>query len=51
MFSVYGKNLLDEVKHGGDTQLPSMLGPIPLGGAYGPLAKGRVIGGEVTYSF
>ncbi len=51
VFSIYGKNLLDEVKHGGDTQLPSRLGPIPLGGAYGPLAKGRVIGGEVTFSF
>ena len=51
VFSIYGKNLLDEVKHGGDTQLPSRLGPIPLGGAYGPLAKGRVIGGEVTFTF
>ena len=27
------------------------LGPIPLGGAYAPLAKGRVIGGEVTFTF
>ena len=51
ILSIYGKNLLDEVKHGGDTILPSILGPIPLGGAYGPLAKGRVIGGEVTFSF
>ena len=51
VFSIYGKNLLNEVKHGGDTQLPSRLGPIPLGGAYGPLAKGRVIGGEVTFTF
>lgn len=51
VFSIYGKNLLDEVKHGGDSQLPSRLGPIPLGGAYGPLAKGRVIGGEVTFMF
>ena len=51
VFSIYGKNLLDEVKHGGDTQLPTRLGPIPLGGAYGPLAKGRVIGGEVTFTF
>ncbi len=51
IFSIYGKNLLNEVKHGGDTQLPPRLGPIPLGGAYGPLAKGRVIGGEVTFSF
>ena len=51
IFSFYGKNLLDEVKHGGDTQLPPRLGPIPLGGAYAPLAKGRVIGGEVTFTF
>ena len=51
VFSVYGKNLLNEVKHGGDTQLPPRLGPIPLGGAYAPLAKGRVIGGEVTFTF
>ncbi len=51
VFSLYGKNLLDEVKHGGDSQLPSRLGPVPLGGAYGPLAKGRVIGGEVTLTF
>ncbi len=51
VLSIYGKNLLNEVKHGGDTQLPSMLGPIPLGGAYAPLAKGRVIGGEVTFQF
>ena len=50
-FSVYGKNLLNEVKHGGDAILPSRLGPIPLGGAYAPLAKGRVIGGEVTFTF
>ena len=51
VFSIYGKNLLNEVKHGGDSQLPSRLGPVPLGGAYGPLAKGRVIGGEVTFTF
>ena len=51
VFSVYGKNLLNEVKHGGDALLPTMLGPVPLGGAYGALAKGRVIGGEVTFTF
>ncbi len=51
VFSIYGKNLLNEVKHGGDTPLPTRLGPIPLGGAYAPLAKGRVVGGEVTYTF
>ena len=48
---IYGKNLTDEVKWGGDTQLPSMLGPVPLGGTFSPLAKGRVIGAEVTWSF
>lgn len=48
---LYGKNLLDEVKHGGDTQLPAMLGPVPLGGTFSPLAKGTVYGLEVTYTF
>ncbi|PLW69334.1 TonB-dependent receptor [Pseudohalioglobus lutimaris] len=51
VFSLYGRNLLDEVKHGGDTQLPSALGPVPLGGTFSPLAKGRVYGAEVTYNF
>ncbi len=50
-FGLYGKNLLDEVLHGGDTQLPAMLGPVPLGGTFSPLAKGRVYGAEVTFSF
>ena len=50
-FSLYGRNLLDEVKHGGDTQLPPDLGGlIPWGGTFSPLAKGRVYGVEVTYS-
>ncbi|TXS92772.1 TonB-dependent receptor [Parahaliea maris] len=51
VFSLYAKNLLDEVKHGGDTQLPEMLGPAALGGTFAPLAKGRIFGAEVTYSF
>ena len=51
VFSIYGRNLLDEVKHGGDTQLPSALGPIPLGGTFSPLAKGQVYGAEITYNF
>ncbi len=51
VFSLYGRNLLDEVKHGGDTQLPDFLGPVPTGGTFSPLAKGRVYGAEVTYSF
>lgn len=43
VFSVFGKNLLNDVKHGGDTQLSF--------GTFSPLAKGRVIGVEATYSF
>ncbi|MEE8426809.1 MAG: TonB-dependent receptor [Woeseiaceae bacterium] len=49
VFSLYGRNLLDEVKHGGDTQLPDDLGGVPTGGTFSPLAKGRVVGVEVTY--
>ena len=51
VFSLYGRNLLDTVKHGGATQLPQALGPLPLGGTFAPLAKGEVYGAEVTYSF
>jgi len=43
IFSVFGKNLTDEVKHGNDTQLPF--------GTFSPLAKGRIIGAEVTYTY
>lgn len=50
-FGIFGKNLLDEVKHGGDTQLPTLLGPIPLGGTFSPLAKGRIWGADFTYNF
>ncbi|MFQ6005315.1 MAG: TonB-dependent receptor [Woeseia sp.] len=50
-FGLYGKNLLDEVKHGGDTQLPAMLGPVPLGGTFSPLAKGQVYGADVRLNF
>jgi len=51
VFGLYGKNLTDEVKHGGDTQLPDLLGPVPLGGTFSPLAKGRIYGAEVTRNF
>ncbi|GAB5415089.1 MAG: TonB-dependent receptor [Congregibacter sp.] len=51
VFSLYGRNLLDTVKWGGDTQLPPLLGPIPLGGTFSPLAKGQVYGAEVTFNF
>jgi len=51
-FSLYGKNLLDEVKHGGDTQLPDTLsGVVPWGGTFSPLSKGRHYGAEVVYNF
>jgi len=48
---IYGKNLLDDVKHGGDTQLPTTLGGAPLGGTFSPLSKGSVYGVQVTYNF
>ena len=51
VFSLYGRNLLDTVKHGGATQLPQAFGPLPLGGTFAPLAKGEVYGAEVTYNF
>ncbi len=51
IFSLYGRNLLNSVNHGGDTQLPNMLGPVPTGGTFSPLSKGRVAGVEVTYRF
>jgi len=50
-FSLYGRNLLDEVKHGGDTQLPDDIFGIGTGGTFSPLAKGRVYGAEVTFRF
>ena len=50
---LYGKNLLNEVKHGGDSQLPHPLGEAPLvaplGGTFSPLAKGRIFGVQLTY--
>ena len=60
-FSVYGKNLLDGVQAGGDTQLP-FGGPLsngvnrpfdeyPAGGTLSPLSKGRQLGAEVTFQF
>lgn len=51
ILSLYGHNLLNSVKHGGDTQLPELLGPVPTGGTFSPLAKGRRVGLEVTFSY
>ncbi len=51
VLSLYGRNLLNDVKHGGDTQLPDTIGGVPTGGTFSPLAKGRVYGAEVTFTF
>lgn len=48
--SLYGRNLLNEVSHGGDTPLPANLGPVPLGGTLAPMSKGRTVGLEISYS-
>lgn len=59
--SIYGKNLLDEVQVGNDTQLP-FPGPLstgvqlpyqdsPFAGTFSPLKKGRLVGVELTYSY
>lgn len=60
--SLYGKNLLDEVQAGGDTQLPFGAGAFsngvnrpfdasPAAGTFSPLAKGRTAGVEATFEF
>ena len=51
IFSLYGRNLLDEVSHGGDTQLPDTIGPVSAGGTFSPLTPGIRVGAEVTYNF
>lgn len=59
---IYGRNLLDEVQFGGDTQLGFAGGPFsdgnnrpydprPGAGTFSPLAKGRVLGAEIGVSF
>lgn len=59
---IYGRNLLDEVQFGGDTQLPFGGGafsdgnnrafdPAPAAGTFSPLAKGRSIGLELGVQF
>jgi len=51
VFSIYGRNLLESVRHGGDTQLSPTVAGVPTGGTFSPMMKGEVIGGEVTYNF
>jgi iron complex outermembrane recepter protein len=46
-FTLYGKNLTNDVQHGGDTLLPDILGPVPLGGTLAPLSRGRTFGIEL----
>lgn len=60
-FSIYGKNLLDGVQHGGATQIPfggalsdgnnRPFDPRPAAGTFSPLSKGRQIGAEMTFEF
>jgi iron complex outermembrane receptor protein len=50
-FSLYGKNLLDSVNHGGDTQLPSVIQGVPVRGTFSPLIRGKVVGLEVSYNY
>ena len=45
--SLYGQNLLNEVTHGGETQLPTSIG----GGSFAPLNKGRIVGVELQIGF
>jgi len=54
--SLFGRNLLDEVTEGNDTQLPDAPifggdGPGPRRPTFSPLNKGRVYGAELTYRF
>lgn len=60
--TVFGRNLLDEVQFGGDTQLPFAGGPYsdgnnrpfdprPAAGTFSPVNKGRVLGVSVAADF
>ena len=51
VFSLYGRNLLDTVKNGGDAQLPPAILGVPTGGTFSPLMRGQTYGAEVTYNF
>ncbi|MEQ5787823.1 TonB-dependent receptor [Erythrobacter sp. NFXS35] len=59
--SIYGRNLLDEVQEGGDTQVPfggpnstgvrQPFAPNPTAGTFSPLMRGRNIGIEALFEF
>ncbi len=60
-FSIYGRNLFDEVQVGGDTQIPfggalsngvnQPFGAAPAAGTFSPLSKGRQLGVEALFEF
>jgi len=60
-FSIYGRNLFDEVQVGGDTQIPfggalsnGVAQPFdnaPAAGTFSPLSKGRQLGVEALFEF
>ncbi|MEP3422352.1 MAG: TonB-dependent receptor [Erythrobacter sp.] len=60
-FSIYGRNLFDEVQVGGDTQIPfggalsngvnQPFGAAPAAGTFSPLSKGRQVGVEALFEF
>jgi iron complex outermembrane receptor protein len=59
--SLYGRNLLDEVQEGGDTQVPfggpnstgvrRPFAPNPTVGTFSPLMRGRNVGIEALFEF
>jgi iron complex outermembrane receptor protein len=61
--SLYGRNLLDQVQEGGDTQVPfggpnsvgaanrRPFGPNPAAGTFSPLMRGRNVGIEALFEF
>lgn len=48
--TLFGQNLTNNAQIGSDTQLPSTLGGVALGGTFAPLSKGRVFGIELRIS-
>lgn len=50
VLSFYGRNLLDTVRHGGDTPL-RFIGPVPVGGSFAPLGTPATLGFEAVYTF
>jgi iron complex outermembrane receptor protein len=59
--SLYGRNLLDQVQEGGDTQVPfggprstgvrRPFAPNPTAGTFSPLMRGRNVGIEALFEF